>query len=64
VLAVQQRINHGVLEVRPPPPGDQAPWFTTPALRGEVRPYGLGESRLHIDDGAIEVEHTELHGCL
>ena len=64
VLAVEQRVNHGVLEVRPPPPGDQAPWLTTPALCCEIRPYGLGESRLHIDNGAVEVEHTELHGRL
>src|SRR5262244_2854251 len=59
--AVQQRIDHRVLEVRAPPPGHQARWLTLPALGLEIRPYGCGEPRLHVNDGAVEVEHAQLH---
>src|SRR5262249_25160680 len=61
MLAVQQRVDHRVLEVRTPPPGHQARWLTVPPLGLEIRPYWLGEPRLQGDDGAIEVEHTQLY---
>src|SRR5262249_3826487 len=59
--AVQQRVDHRVLEVRPPPPGHQARWLTLPALSLTIRPYSPDEPRLHVDDGAVEVEHAQLH---
>ena len=57
VAAVAQRVDHRVFEVRPPPPGDEAVRVAAPALAGQERRHHLGQTALHVDDGAVLVEH-------
>src|SRR5262249_61797564 len=60
VLAIAQRIDHRVLEMRAAPPGDEAVRLAVPTLTLEERRDGLGQPLLHIDDGAVLVERQRL----
>ena len=60
VAAVAQRVDHRVLEVRAPPPGDEAVGLALPALLLQEGRHGLGQALLHVDDGAVLVEHQRL----
>jgi hypothetical protein len=64
VLPVQQRVDHRVLEVRAPPPGDEIICIALPALALEEAGHGFAESTLHVDDCAVLVEHADLDGAL
>ena len=74
VAAVEQRVDHRVLEVRAPPPRHEAVGRAVPALLLQERRDGLGQPLLHVDDGAVLVEGQRLdlaledleafHGCL
>jgi len=54
--AIAQRVDHRVLEMRAAPPGDEAMRLAVPAIALEERRDRLGQSLLHIDDGAVLVE--------
>ena len=60
VLPVQQRVDHRVLEVHAPPPGDEIICAALPALALEEAGRGFAKSTLHVDDRTILVEHTDL----
>ncbi len=60
VAAIQQRVDHRVLEVRAPPPGDEAAGLAVPALLLQERRDGLGQPFLHVDDGAVLIESQRL----
>ena len=56
VATIAQRVDHRVLEVCAPPPGDEAVRLAVPAFRLQEGRRGLGEPLLHVDDGAVLVE--------
>ena len=60
VSAVEQRIDHRVLEVRAPPPRHEAAGRACPTLLGKERRDRLRQSLLHVDDGAVLVEGQRL----
>jgi hypothetical protein len=60
VLPLQEGIDHRVLEVHAAPPGHEGVGIARPALPAEVRGDRLGESRLHVDHGAVLIEHAHL----
>src|SRR5262245_6127688 len=60
VATVAQGIDHRVLEVRAPPPGDEAVGITAPALLLQKRRDRLPQARLHVDNGAVLIEDQHL----
>ena len=62
VLAMEQRVDHRVLEMRPSPPGDERIRIALPALLLEVRRRDRRQSGLHVDDRPVLVEHAHLDG--
>jgi len=58
VLTLQEGVDHRVLEVRPASPGHEARRrVVRVALRGEVGSDRPCQPALHVDHGAVEVEH-------
>ena len=64
VAPIDERVDHRVLEVRAPPPGDEGARPAAPPLGLEVRRDGLGEAGLHVDDRAVEIEGQDPDGVL
>jgi len=64
VLAVQQGVDHRVLEVRPPPPGDEGVRVALPAFGREEGGRDLAEAALHVHDRAVLVEHADGNAAL
>ena len=64
VAPTAKRVDHRVLEMGAPPPGDEAVRRAVPALLLEVRGCGLGQPCLHVDDGTVEVEEQDLRSAL
>src|SRR5262249_5689371 len=62
VLALEQRVDHRVLEVCPPPPRDERVRIAVPALLPEVTGGGFREPALHVHHGPVLVEHAHLDG--
>ena len=60
VLPVQERIDHRVLEVRAPPPGDERIRPPVPAFLLQVGRNHLGQALLHVHDRSVLVEHADL----
>src|SRR3546814_15994720 len=60
VAAVAQRVDHRVLEMRAPPPGDEAVRLVVPTLVLQERCGRLGVAALHVADGAVLVAHQRL----
>ena len=60
VPAMQQRIDHRVLEMRAPPPGDEGIGIAAPALRLQEGRGDGDEPALHVHDRAVLVEHADL----
>src|SRR6266511_4099907 len=60
VLAPEQRIDHGVLEMRAAPPGDEGVGISLPPFGFQIGSGDLGEPGLHVDDGSILIEHADL----
>ena len=61
---LQQRIDHRVLEVGAPPPGDDGAGIAAPPLGFQERGDVGGEPALHVDDRAVLVEHDDLDAAL
>src|SRR5262245_38534548 len=57
---MQQRIDHGVLEVGAPPPGHKLIWPPTPSLLPQIGRYHFRQTFLHVHHRAVLVEHTYL----
>jgi len=62
VLAMQQRVDHRVLEMGAPPPGDERIGIAAPALGLQERRGNRHKSPLHVDHRAVLVEHADLDG--
>ena len=60
MVALAQRINHRIFKMSTPPPGNEPTRVAIPALSQQKRCNGLGQSTLHVDDGAVLVEHQRL----
>ena len=58
VLLVQQGVDHGILEMRAAPPGDEGTRVALPAFRLEIGRGGPGQSALDVDDRAVLIEHA------
>jgi hypothetical protein len=56
VPAIAEGVDHGVLEVGPAPPCDEAVRGAIPRFALAEGCHGLRQSLLHIDDGAILIE--------
>src|SRR6267143_3340944 len=50
VLLVKQRVDHGVLEVRAPPPGHERVRSAAPSLAPQVGSDRLRQALLHVHD--------------
>ena len=57
VAAIAQRVDHRAFVVRAPPPGDEAVGAAVPAFAAQERFGQFGQAVLHVDDGAVLVEH-------
>src|ERR1700722_2431604 len=64
VLAMQQRIDHRVLEMGAPPPGHEGIGIAAPALRLQERGSDGRQPALHVDHRAVLVEHADLYALL
>ena len=64
VLPMQQRIDHRVLVMRPPPPGDEGVRIARPTLLLQKRRRVFNQPALHIHDRPILVEHADLDAGL
>lgn len=64
VLAMQQRIDHRILEMGPTPPCDEGIRIALPALLCKERCGDFNQAALHVDDGAVLIEHADLHVAL
>ena len=51
-----ERVDHRILEMGAPPPGDELPRIDIDVALREERGRDLGQSGLHIDDGAVLIE--------
>src|ERR1700753_3915986 len=58
--APEQGVDHRVLEVVPPPPGDEGVGVAAPSLGPQERRGDVAQTALHIHDRAVMVEHAEL----
>ena len=58
VLAMQERIDHRILEMGAPPPGHEGIGIAAPALRLQERRCDRDQPALHVDDRAVLVEHA------
>src|SRR5262249_45196136 len=56
VTPIEECIDHRVLEMRAPPPCDEAIGRALPALVAQERSDRIGEALLHVDNGAVLVE--------
>src|SRR5262249_10561936 len=64
VLAMQERIDHRILEMGAAPPGDERVGIAAPALRVQEWRRDRHQSALHVDDRAILIEHADLDAVL
>jgi hypothetical protein len=62
VVALQQSVDHRVFEVGAAPPGNEGVGIAWPVLGLEERGGEFAQASLHVDDGAVLVEHAEFDG--
>src|SRR5262245_28857926 len=61
---MEQRVDHGILEVGAPTPGHKRVWPPAPALLSQVGSHRLRQAFLHVHHRAVLVEHAHLNLCL
>src|SRR6202011_4328496 len=62
VLAPKQRVDHGIFEMGPAPPGDESIWITLPPFAREKGTDNLHQTGLHVHHRAVLVEHADRDG--
>ena len=60
VIALQQRVDHRVFEVGAAPPRDEGVGIAGPGFCLQEQGGDVTQAALHVDHGAVLVEHAEL----